>query len=128
MCKTSAKKKGENMQDKRGLKRRCPKCGAFFYDMGKKKFTCPKCQEAYNENSYQTAKEKSLDKILKKESTHLNADEIDTETLLQMTNAISQEPDDDAKDDMMDMEEVDSNDIGELNDYLDDYPNEDKGF
>ena len=52
------------MQDKRGLKRRCPKCGAFFYDMGKKKFTCPKCQESYTENTYQTAKGKSLDKIL----------------------------------------------------------------
>ena len=25
-----------------GLKRKCLKCGTFFYDMNKKSFTCPK--------------------------------------------------------------------------------------
>ncbi len=116
------------MQDKRGIKRRCPKCGAFFYDMGKKKFSCPKCGEEYDESTYQSEKEKSLDKLLKKESTHLNADEIDTETLLEMTKSISEDTDNKNKDDMMDMEETDTSDLGEINDYLDDYSSEDKEF
>lgn len=116
------------MQDKRGIKRHCPKCGAFFYDMGKKKFVCPKCQANYDEDSYQTAKEKNLAKILKKESNHLNAEEIDTETLLEMTKGISEDSDDKMKDDVMDLEETDTDELGEINDYLDDYSSDDKEF
>jgi len=116
------------MQDKRGIKRRCPKCGAFFYDMGKKKFTCPKCSEEYEESSYQSAKEKSLTKILKKESSHLNTEEMDTEVLLQMTNALADDTDDKTKDDMMDIEETETDDFGEINDYLDDYSESEKEF
>ena len=116
------------MQDKRGIKRRCPKCGTFFYDMGKKKFSCPKCQETYDKEAYQAEKEKNLDKILKKESSHLNAEEMDTETLLEMTKGISDETDDKTKDDIMDIEETDTDDLGEINDYLDDYSGEEKEF
>ena len=41
-----------------GLKRQCHKCGAFFYDMGKKKFTCPKCGIEYTLDTYEQAREK----------------------------------------------------------------------
>ena len=116
------------MQDKRGIKRRCPKCGAFFYDMAKKKFKCPKCGKEYDESAYQSEKEKNLDKILKKEASHLNTDDVDTEVLLQMTNTLTDESDNKIKDDMMDMEEPDTDDLGELNDYLDDYSGNEKDF
>ena len=116
------------MQDKRGIKRHCPKCGAFFYDMRKKKFTCPKCGKEYDELAYQSEKEKKLNKILKKESRHLNTDEMDTETLLEITKGISDDSDDKSKDEMMDIEEPDTDDLGEINDYLDDYSGSEKDF
>lgn len=116
------------MQDKRGIKRCCPKCGTFFYDMGKKEFTCPKCLKKYDTSSYQTEKNKNLNKILKKESSHLNTDDIDTEVLLQMTNTLTDDSDDKSKDDMMDMEESGTEDFGEINDYLDDYSGNEKDF
>ena len=116
------------MQDKRGIKRHCPKCGAFFYDMGKKKFKCPKCGKEYDELVYQSEKEKNLDKILKKESTHLNDEEIDTETLLEITKGFSEDAEDKNKDDMMDLDETDTDDLGEINDYLDDYSGSERDF
>lgn len=112
------------MIDKRGLKRTCPKCGAIFYDMGKKDFSCPKCGKKFNASSYQQEKEKTLSKKIKHESSHLE-DEIDTETLLKMTNTM---PDDMEKDqdELLAMEENDSDDVGELDTYMDDDYNSEK--
>lgn len=33
----------------RGTKRRCPNCGAAYYDLGRLPIVCPKCQTAYVE-------------------------------------------------------------------------------
>ncbi len=39
-----------------GTKRKCLSCGAFFYDMKKKDFTCPKCGAAYKASELEAAK------------------------------------------------------------------------
>lgn len=39
-----------------GTKRKCLKCGASFYDMRKKNFTCPKCGETYDADELAVAK------------------------------------------------------------------------
>jgi hypothetical protein len=33
----------------RGTKRRCPHCGAAYYDLGRSPVVCPKCQTPYVE-------------------------------------------------------------------------------
>ena len=40
----------------RGTKRKCLSCGAFFYDMKKKVFKCPKCGQEYNTEEMNAAK------------------------------------------------------------------------
>lgn len=35
----------------RGTKRRCPHCGAAFYDLGRDPVTCPKCHTLYVETA-----------------------------------------------------------------------------
>lgn len=35
----------------RGTKRRCPNCGAAYYDLDRSPVTCPKCQAPYVETS-----------------------------------------------------------------------------
>lgn len=39
-----------------GTKRKCLTCGAVFYDMRKKEFTCPKCGIEYNAETIEAAK------------------------------------------------------------------------
>ena len=39
-----------------GTKRKCLSCGASFYDMRKKQFTCPKCGAEYDAQSLHEAK------------------------------------------------------------------------
>ena len=39
-----------------GLKRKCLSCGAFFYDMKKKEFKCPKCGKEYKAEELNAAK------------------------------------------------------------------------
>ena len=58
-----------------GLKRKCLKCGAFFYDMRKAKFVCPKCGATYAADSYADAKTKQLLKLAKKAAPKID-DEI----------------------------------------------------
>lgn len=110
------------MIDKRGLKRSCPKCGAIFYDMGKKDFACPKCGKKFNTESYQQEKNKVLTQKIKHEAAHLE-DEIDTETLIKMANTQIEETDKEA-DDLMPFEESDSEDMREFGDLMDDYGQE----
>lgn len=35
----------------RGTKRRCPHCGAAYYDLGRSPVICPKCHTAYVETA-----------------------------------------------------------------------------
>lgn len=39
-----------------GLKRKCLSCGAVFYDMKKKDFTCPKCGQEYKAEELNAAR------------------------------------------------------------------------
>ena len=39
-----------------GTKRKCLSCGAVFYDMRKKNFSCPKCGVEYNAEEMEAAK------------------------------------------------------------------------
>ena len=45
-----------------------------------------------------------------------------------MTKGFSDDADDKNKDDMLDIEETDTDDFGEINDYLDDYSGNEKDF
>ncbi len=39
-----------------GTKRKCLNCGASFYDMRKKQFSCPKCKTEYDAEALNAAK------------------------------------------------------------------------
>ena len=113
------------MNEKWGQKRKCPKCGSFFYDMGKKEFTCPKCKTKYKEDSYTKAKEKQLSKMVKKEMPKIDDEDLDTETLLKMTDSLPADEEDIGNTDTLDIEEdVDLNSTPELDEFLDDYTGE----
>ncbi len=71
-----------------GAKRKCLKCGAFFYDMNKKSFTCPKCTEKYTTESYEESKTKQLMKLAKKAAPKIDDENLDEEALLKMTEDI----------------------------------------
>ncbi len=71
-----------------GLKRKCLKCGTFFYDMRKEDFVCPKCGEAYSLNTYEDAKTKQLMKLAKKAAPKIDDENLDEEALLQMTEDV----------------------------------------
>lgn len=71
-----------------GQKRKCLKCGAFFYDMRKNAFACPKCGEKYTASSYDEAKEKQLLKLAKKVAPKIDDEDLDEEALLQMTEDV----------------------------------------
>ena len=71
-----------------GLKRKCLKCGTFFYDMRKEKFSCPKCKEKYSLETYEEAKTKQLQKLAKQAAPKLDDENLDEEALLQMTEDI----------------------------------------
>jgi len=71
-----------------GLKRKCLKCGALFYDMRKKSFACPKCGEHYKTDTYEEAKNKQLMKLAKKAAPKIDDEDLDEEALLQMTEDV----------------------------------------
>lgn len=72
-----------------GSKRKCLKCGTFFYDMGKQKFVCPKCKESYSVASYEESKTKQLLKLAKNDERSFSDDDsLDEETLLKMTEDV----------------------------------------
>ena len=114
------------MNAKWGQKRKCPKCEAFFYDMGKKEFTCPKCKAKYTEESYTKAKEKHLSKIVKREMPKIDDEDLDTETLLKMTDSL---PDGEEELDNSDAlgiseEENEIDSPAEISEFLDGYSDE----
>ena len=113
------------MNDKWGQKRKCPKCEAFFYDMGKKEFVCPKCKAKYTLDSYSKAKEKHLSKMVKKEMPKLDDEDLDTETLLKMADSLpADEEGMDSADNLSIEDEGDMDSASELGDFLDDYSDE----
>lgn len=72
-----------------GTKRKCLKCGTFFYDMGKKNFICPKCKESYSLSSYEETKTKQLLKMTKSaDKSAADEEQLDEETLLKMTEDV----------------------------------------
>ena len=114
------------MNTKWGQKRKCPKCEAFFYDMGKKEFVCPKCQTKYTEESFAKAKEKHLSKIVKREMPKIDDEDLDTETLLKITDSLPADEEAVDTDDALDLgeEENEMDAAPELNEFLDDYSDE----
>ena len=113
------------MNDKWGQKRKCPKCESFFYDMGKKEFACPKCKAKYTEESYTKAKEKHLNKVVKRDMPKIDDEDLDTETLLKITDSLTSDEEAVDKDDTLDVdEEEDFDSATELNEYFDDYSDE----
>lgn len=111
-----------------GLKRKCLKCGAFFYDMRKKNFTCPKCGEKYSLDTYENAKNKQLLKLAKKAAPKIDDEDLDEEALLQMTEDIPLNEDEMEGDDIDLLEDSDESgeSNSELNGMVDDYDEEDK--
>lgn len=105
-----------------GLKRQCHKCGAFFYDMGKKKFVCPKCGVEYTLETYELAREKHLAKMARKAAPKLDDEDLNDEALLNMTALQLTDEDDAPKDlDVLDEEEDLENNNPDLSDIMDNF-------
>lgn len=114
------------MNSKWGQKRKCPKCEAFFYDMGKKEFVCPKCKAKYTEDSFLKAKEKHLTKMVKREMPKIDDEDLDTETLLKITDSLPTDEEDLGNSDTLDISE-EENEIdspSEISEFLDCYSDE----
>lgn len=110
-----------------GLKRKCLKCGTFFYDMGKKSFACPKCKEKYTAESYEESKTKQLLKLAKKAAPRIDDENLDEEALLQMTEDIPLSDEDLGPDDLEILEddpELSGTDRSELNGIVDHFNDE----
>ncbi len=112
------------MNEKWGQKRKCPKCEAFFYDMGKKEFSCPKCKVKYTEESFLKAKEKHLSKIVKREMPKIDDEDLDTETLLKMTDSLPEEEGVDNSDNLTIEDDGEVSSAADLGEFLDDYSDE----
>ncbi|MDY6407243.1 MAG: TIGR02300 family protein [Pseudomonadota bacterium] len=111
-----------------GLKRKCLKCGTFFYDMRKKSFSCPKCGEKYSLDTYEEAKTKQLLNLAKKAAPKLDDENLDENALLQMTEDVPLVDADIGADnlDMLEEEETNENSSPELTGFVEDYDSEDK--
>lgn len=109
-----------------GMKRKCLKCGAFFYDMRQQEFSCPKCQEAYSVDSYAEAKNKSLLKLAKKAAPRLDDEDLDEEALLRMTEDVPLGEDEIGDDDEMEIldDEEDLTENENLNGLMETYEDE----
>lgn len=55
------------MKPEWGSKRACCKCNAYFYDLNKPKFQCPKCGAELTQTDYTAKNAKSSDANLKKD-------------------------------------------------------------
>lgn len=106
-----------------GTKRKCLKCGTFFYDMNKKSFSCPKCKEKYTNASYEESKSKQLLKLAKKSAPKIDDENLDEEALLKMTEDVPLTdedlgPDDlEILDDEADLSEHDNTDLSGMVDH-----------
>ena len=110
-----------------GLKRKCQKCGTFFYDMRKKNFVCPKCGAKYSEDTYEEAKTKQLLKLAKKAAPKLDDENLDEDALLQMTEDVPLVDEDIGNDDLDMLEEEETNENSkDLTGIVEDYDADDK--
>ena len=111
-----------------GLKRKCLKCGAFFYDMRKAKFTCPKCGEKYSLDSYEEAMNKQLLKLAKKAAPKIDDESLDEDALLRMTEDVPLTDEDIGRDDIDMLEEEAAGETGEsdLSGIVEEYAEDDK--
>ena len=111
-----------------GLKRKCLKCGMFFYDMRKKSFTCPKCGKKYSLDTYEEAKTKQLLTLAKKAAPKLDDEDLDENALLQMTEDVPlADADIDTDDiDMLEEEETNENSSANLTGIVDDFGEDDQ--
>ncbi len=111
-----------------GLKRKCLKCGTFFYDMRKKSFTCPKCGKKYSVDTYEEAKTKQLLTLAKKAAPKLDDENLDEDALLQMTEDVPLVDEDIGSDnlDMLEEEETNENSSANLTGIVDDFDEDDK--
>ncbi len=106
-----------------GAKRKCLKCGTFFYDMNKKSFTCPKCKEKYTPDSYEESKTKQLMKLAKKAAPKIDDENLDEEALLKMTEDVPLTEEDLGPDDMeildddADLSDTDNSDLTGMVDH-----------
>ena len=97
-----------------GTKRKCLKCGTFFYDMNKESFSCPKCKDTYTIESYEESKTKQLMKLAKKSAPRIDDENLDEETLLQMTEDVPLS-DDELGPDELEILEDDPDELAEHN-------------
>ena len=110
-----------------GLKRKCQKCGAFFYDMGKAKFKCPKCGIEYTSQSYQEAKAKQLAKMAKRATPKLDDENLDADTLLKLAGTVPLVDDDaDPSDLLEEADDLDNTDP-DFNDLMDNFEDDKNG-
>ena len=111
-----------------GLKRKCLKCGTFFYDMRKKSFKCPKCGESYSSDTYEEAKNKQLLKLAKKAAPKIDDENLDENALLQMTEDVPLVDEDIGSDDldMLEEEETNANENSDLSGIVEDFSEDDK--
>lgn len=112
-----------------GTKRKCQKCGAFFYDMGKAKFKCPKCGVEYTNASYLEAKTKQLAKMAKKATPKLDDADLDADTLLKLAGTIPLVDDDSPADtnDLLEETEDLENTDPDFNDLMDNFEDDKNG-
>lgn len=115
-----------------GLKRKCLKCGTFFYDMNKKSFSCPKCNEKYTLESYEESKTKQLLKLAKKAAPKIDDENLDEEALLQMTEDIPLSDEDLGPDDLEileddpDLSDTDHSELSGIVDHFNDEENNER--
>lgn len=115
-------------KSKWGLKRQCHKCGAFFYDMGKPEFVCPKCGVEYTVETYEQARAKHLAKMARKAAPKLDDEDLNDEALLNMTSLQLTDEDDEPQElDISDEEnDLNSNDP-DLTDIMENFEDEGNG-
>ena len=111
-----------------GMKRKCLKCGTFFYDMRKESFSCPKCGHKYSLDTYEEAKNKQLLKLAQKAAPKIDDENLDEEALLQMTEDVPLADEEIQSDDMDLLEETDdmADDGTPLNPVAEEYDEENK--
>ena len=112
-----------------GRKTQMSKCGAFFYDMGKAKFKCPKCGIEYTAESYLAAKTKQLAKMAKKATPKLDDEDLDADTLLKIAGTIPLGDDDSSPDtnDLLEETEDLENSDPDFNDLMDNFEDDKNG-
>lgn len=83
------------MKPEWGVKRNCRKCAAYFYDLQKTTFECPKCNAKYSQDDFQVKMIKSESNKAKKKTEKV----ILEESLESLEDNLDQSIDDDLLED-----------------------------